>query len=56
MKVFLTKLELVAAIKGYEDEKKAQYLASKLVPPAFDVYLRLSAEDKKNFDKSSQRP
>ena len=48
VKVFLTKLE--AAIKGYADEKKAQYLASKLIPPAFDVYLRLSTDDKKDFN------
>ena len=48
VKVFLTKL--VAAIKDYADEKKAQYLASKLIPPAFDVYLRLSTDDKKDFN------
>ena len=50
VEVFLTKLELVAAIKGYADEKKAQYLASKLIPPAFDVYLRLSTGEKKDFN------
>lgn len=51
VKNFITKVELVAAIKGYVDEKKSQYLASKLVGPAFDVYVRLSVEDKKDFDK-----
>ena len=30
---------------------KAQYAAGKLVPPAFDVYLRLSDDDKKDFGK-----
>ena len=51
VKVFVTRVELEAAIKGYTDEKKAQYIASRLVPPAFDVYVRLSADDKKDFDK-----
>lgn len=51
VKVFLTKVEIVASIKGYEDEKKAQFLASKLLQPAFDIYMRLSAEDKKDFEK-----
>ena len=31
VKVFLTKVEIVASIKGYADEKKAQFLASKLL-------------------------
>ena len=31
VKVFLTKVELVAAIKGHTDEKKAQFVASKLM-------------------------
>ena len=51
VKVLLTKVEIVASIKGYADEKKAQFLASKLLQPAFDIYMRLSAEDKKDFDK-----
>ena len=50
VKVFLTKVELEASIKGYADEKKAQYVASKLISPAFDVYLRLSVEQKKDFN------
>ena len=40
--VFLTKVDLVASIKGHTDEKKAQFVASKLSGPAFDVYMRLS--------------
>ena len=51
VKVFLTKVDIVASIKGYTDEKKAQFLASKLLQPAFDVYMRLSDDDKKDFDK-----
>ena len=50
VKVFLTKVELMASIKGHADEKKAQFLASKLVGPAFDVYMRCSDDDKKDFD------
>ena len=49
VKVFLTKLELEASIKGHVEEKKAQFLASKLMGPAFDVYLRLSDDEKKDF-------
>ena len=49
--VFITRVNLVAAIKGYAGEKKAQFLASHLVPPAFDVYMRLSADDKKDAEK-----
>ena len=48
--VFLTKVELIASIKGHADEKKAQFVASKWSGPAFDVYMRLSEEDKKSFD------
>ena len=51
VKVFLTKVDIVASIKGYTDEKKAQFLASKLLQPAFDVYMRMSDEDRKDFDK-----
>ena len=50
VKVFLTKVELVAAIKGHTDETKAQFVASKLSGPAFDVYMRLSEDDRKEYD------
>jgi len=49
VKVFLTKVEIVASIKGYEGEKKAQFLTSKLLEPAFDIYMRLSDDDRKSF-------
>ena len=38
---FVTKTELEAALKNHADEKKAQYMASKLVGHAMDVYLRM---------------
>ena len=53
--VFLTKVELVASIKGHTDEKKAQFVASKLSGPAFDVYMRLSEYDKEDFPKIKEQ-
>ena len=53
--VFLTKVELVASCKGHTDEKKAQFVASKLSGPAFDVYMRLSDNDKKDFTKIKEQ-
>ena len=47
----VAKVELEAALKNHVDEKKAQYMASKLVGPAMDVYLRMSAEDQKDPEK-----
>ena len=37
VKNFLTKVDLEASLKEYTDEKKANFLASRLVGPAFDV-------------------
>ena len=51
VKVFLTRVKLVAGIKEYNGEKKAQFLASTLLPPALDVYMRLTEEDQKDFSK-----
>ena len=48
---FITKVELEASLKNHADEKKAQYVASRLVGPAMDVYLRMTTEDKKDFEK-----
>ena len=48
---FVTKTELEAALKNHADEKRAQYMASKLVGHAMDVYLRMSDEDKKDPEK-----
>ena len=48
IKAFITKVNLNAAITGYEEEKKAQYLASQLAEgQALNVYLSLSNDEKK---------
>ena len=51
VKNFLTKVELEASLKDYVDEKKANFLASRLVGPAFDVYMRLTDANRKDFDQ-----
>ncbi len=51
VKVFLEKVSLHSALKGYNEEKAAQNLASKLEGPAFDVYMRLSADERKDAEK-----
>ena len=51
VKVFLEKISLHSALKGFEGEKAALYLASKLEGRAFDIYRRLSPEEKKNEGK-----
>ena len=51
VKVFLEKVSLSSALKEYEGEKAAQNLASRLEGRAFDVYMRLSADDKKDVKK-----
>ena len=48
---FVTKVELEASLKNHDGEKKAQYMASKLVGHAMDVYMRMSDDDKKDPDK-----
>ena len=49
--VFIEKVSLHSSLKWYEGEEAAQNLASKLKGHAFDVYMRLSADDKKTPDK-----
>ena len=51
VKVFLEKISLYSALKRFEDQKAAKNLASKLEGRAFDVYLRLSTEDRKQEQK-----
>ena len=48
---FLAKVELEASLKDYADEKKTNFLASRLTGPAFEVYMRLTDDNKKNFDE-----
>lgn len=39
------------SLKGYQNEKAAQNLAGRLEGRTFDVYLRLSDDDKKDVSK-----
>ena len=49
VEAFITITELNASVKGYTDEKKAQYMASLLVEgPALNVYLRLDNDKRKD--------
>ena len=45
---FITKVELEASLKNHDGEKKAQYMASKLVGHVMDVYMRMPDEEKKD--------
>ena len=51
---FVTKTELEAALKNHADEKKAQYMASKLVGPAMDAYMRMPDDEKQDPAKSQR--
>ena len=52
VEAFITIAELNASVKGYTEERKAQYLASLLVEgPALNVYLRLSTDQRKNAEE-----
>ena len=51
VRVFVENLSIQSSLKGYDGEKAAQNLASKLEGRAFDIYLRLSSDDRKNPDK-----
>ena len=48
---FVKKVELHSSLKGYDAVKQTQNLAGRLSGPAFDVYLRLSADDQKDPSK-----
>ncbi len=50
VKVFIEKVSMHSSLKGYEGEKAAQNLASKLAGSAFDVYMRLPIEDRKKAE------
>ena len=49
--IFIEKISLRSALKGFEGEKAVQNLACRLEGRAFDVYLRLSEADKKDPSK-----
>ena len=46
-------MELIAALNGHEDEKKAKRIASKLGGSDFDVYRSLPTDDKKDPEKNT---
>ena len=48
---FTTKCDLHCNLKGYEGEKKAAFIAGRLDEHAFDVYMALSDDDKKDPEK-----
>ena len=48
---FTTKCDLHCNLKGYDGEKKAAFIAGRLEEPAFDVYMALSEDDKKDPEK-----
>ena len=48
---FTTKCDLHCELKGYDGEKKAAFIAGRLEEPAFDVYMALTADDKKDPEK-----
>ena len=45
---FVEKVDILATLKAHAGEAKAQFIASKLVGTAFDVYRRLSDDEKKD--------
>ena len=45
---FITKCELHCTLKGYEGEKAAVFIGEKLDDAAFDVYLTIAPEDRKD--------
>ena len=49
--IFIEKISLRSALKGFEGEKAAQNLACRLEGRAFDVYLRLLEAEKKDPSK-----
>ena len=52
VEAFITITDLNAALKGYADEKKAQFFASLLVEgPALNVYLRLDDDKRKDAEE-----
>ena len=51
VRVFLEKVSLLSALKGYDNEKIAQDLARKLEGRAFDEYMCLADTDKKDASK-----
>ena len=51
VKVFIEKSQIHSSLKGYSGEKAAQNLASRLEGRAFDVYMRMGTEERKDPKK-----
>ena len=51
----LEKTEVWASLKGYDGEKKALAIASRLDGAAFQVYLRLSEADQKKAETVAEQ-
>ena len=51
IKEFVTRIQLYGIMKGYTGEKLSYCLAEKLRGPAFSVFLRMSEDDRKDFEK-----
>ena len=61
IKVFIEKSQIHSSLKGYSGEKAAQNLASRLEGRAFDVYMHMDTEERKdpkrlreNYSKNSK--
>ena len=48
---FINRMECHLKVKKLEGEEAAAVIASRLEEPAFNVYMRLSTNDKKDVDK-----
>ena len=51
VKVFNETVSIHSSLKGYEHEKAAQNIASRLEGCTFEIYMRLGSSDKKNPEK-----
>ena len=51
MKFFIEKVSIHSSLKGYDGEKAGQNIAIKLEGRAFDFYMRLQCDDKKDPGK-----
>ena len=51
VKKFVTKCDLHCTLKAYVDEKKAVFVAERLDGAAFDIYMGMAEEDKKDHEK-----
>ena len=52
VKVFIEKSQIHSSLKGYSGEKAAQNLASRLEGRAFDVYMHMGTEERKDPKKN----